>query len=112
MRIDLNRIPRDKPYVVHIPTPEHGRVFLEEMRARYPESVKTWSNAYFEKWRLESGGNYYYPRLHQEYPRLTHGDTDVYSDMGCSFLTFDEIMVPDIELETNIGDVPIESLFG
>lgn len=112
MKIDLDRIPRDRPCAVHIPTVEHGRVFLDEMRARFPDAVRTWSEAHFMAYRLRSGGNYYYPRLHEKYPHMTHGDKLGYISMGVDLMSFEEILAPDIELDTVLGDVPIESLFG
>ena len=111
MRIDLNRIPRDGPYAIHIPSLEHGRVFLDEMRACYPDAVSTWDDAYYMKHRLAYGGNYYYPRLHKKYPHMSHGDRITYIDMGLKFLSFDDILVPEVELNTVLGDMTIESLF-
>lgn len=112
MKIDLDRIPRDRPCAVSIPTPEHGEVFLAEMRLRYPKAVGSWHRAYFEKYRLKTGGNYYFPRLHTDYPSMTHGDAETYIERGVELIPFDAILVPEVELETCIGDMPIESLFG
>lgn len=111
MRIDLDRIPRDEPCAVHIPTIEHGQAFLDEMRIRYPVAVCTWDKPYFVEYRARAGGNYYYPRLHKEHPHMTHGDQRTYIDMGVKLLQFEDVLVQEIELITNIGDVPIESLF-
>lgn len=112
MKVDLDRIPKDRPCAIHIPTIEHGRAFLDEMRVRYPDMVETWCDAYYYEHRTQSGGNYYFPRFHQTIPRMTHGDRTVYIDMGVELMSFDDILVTEVELDTVLGDMPIESLFG
>lgn len=111
MRINLNKIRRDVPVAVHIPTFEDGRAFLEEMRRQYPDSVKAWNRPYYETYRLEIGGNFYYPRLNLDKPRMTHGDRETYIDMGVLLIEFEDVCEPDIELETALSDKPLESLF-
>lgn len=45
MYIDLSRIPDDEPAAVEIPSKECAEAFLSEMRARYPEKVRSWRRA-------------------------------------------------------------------
>lgn len=113
MRIDLSKIPRNAPYAIHIPSKEHARVFLEAMKEHYPHAVRTWDAPYYEYYRDRTGGgNYYYPRLHIDNPSMTHGDRDTYEEMEVKLLSFDDICVPDFELETELSDNPIEALLG
>lgn len=113
MIVDLDRIPRDGPYAVHIPTLEHAKIFVDEMKARFPDSVYNWPDQpHFWESRLVCGGNYYFPRLHLENPYLTHGSRETYIGMGVALMSFDDILVPEAVLDTDLGDMPIESLFG
>lgn len=111
MRVDLDRIPRDRPCAIHIPTPDHGEIFLAEMRDKYPYAVSGWSRAHFYENRVESGGNYYYPRLHEHMPHMTHGNKEMYIEWGVELLSFDDVLAPEIDLGVTFGDMPIESLF-
>lgn len=110
MVVNLDRIPRNEPVVVHIPSVEHGEAFLRAMKEKYPEAVKSWRKAYYEKWRDDEGGNYYFPRLHSDTPHMTHGNRAVYEERVIRFMDFYEVC-DVIELETQIGDIAIESLF-
>lgn len=112
MRIDLSRIPRDRPCAIHMPTLMHGMVFLDEMKKHYPNAVKTWPDESYMAKRFEAGDVYYFPRLHDSLPYMTHGSKEVYIELGVALLPFDAIMLADIELDTTLGDMPIESLFG
>lgn len=112
MRIDLNKIPRDRPCAVHIPTLEHGIAFVNEMKEHYPDAVVSWPKAHYWESRLTTGGNYYFPRLHESRPYMTHGSKDTYIGMGVTLLSFEDVLIPDVELETTLGDMSIESLFG
>lgn len=113
MKIDLRRIPTDRPVAIHIPTKEHGKVFLEAMRTEYPRAVYTWDKPHFLKARVDDGDeNYYFPRLHLGQDAfMTHGGWSTYEEMGVSFMSFDDLLVPDEELKTSLGDVALEALF-
>ena len=113
MKIDLKKIPRDKPIAVHIPSKEHGKAFLDAMKEQYPQAVSTWTRPFYEKSREKSGGNYYYPRLHTDNPYMTHGGRNTYSMLGVEMIEFDRVLDrPNVELETSLGDVSLDLLFG
>lgn len=111
MKISLDKLICDTPTVVHIPSQEAGGIFLEEMRKRFPNAVKTWTRPYFENYRIQTGGNFYYPRLHLSDPRMTHSDKKTYEEMGCSFVEFEDLVIPEVELRTEMSDKPVEFLF-
>lgn len=110
MRIDLDRI-AGRNVAIHIPTREHGIVFIEAMRAKFPEKVVRFERCYLERNNFASGQRCFYPRLHQAGMHMTHGDRSTYADLCVDVLEFDSILIPDVEMETGISDLPIESLF-
>lgn len=105
--INLDKI-EGRRIAVHIPTREKRMIFFNSMKERYPDRVGTDGDYFFDMYNNDSGFCYF-PRF-GENRKMTYGRRDTYDDWGVPVIEFDDLMF-DIELDTNISHMSIESLF-
>lgn len=108
MRIDLNKIPMDRPCAVHVPTKEAARAFYKAMLTLHRDKVRTDGMIFFDQYDRESGFCYY-PRFHER-RQMTYGRRSTYDDWGVPVLEFESLEMDDLSIA--VSEMPIESLFG
>lgn len=107
MRINLDRIPKDRPCAVHVPTRETAEAFYNAMSASYRGKTGSDGMAYFSQYN-DAGGFCYYPRFHEK-RTMTYGSRGTYDDWEVPVIEFESLIMEDLSIA--MSDMPIESLF-